>query len=124
MVSGDRQKRLADNVARVAAEILHTELKQPLPGVLTVTGATIARDLSRARVFYTTLGSVAERAQTAQRLKQVASFVQREVGRRLHLRVTPRLRFEFDPSVERGAEVLRLLAELERQDGDHARDSE
>jgi ribosome-binding factor A len=124
MVSDSRLKRLEDNVARLAAEILHTELKQPLPGVVTITGARMAKDLSRARIWYTALGSDAERAALARRLRNVSSFVQREVARRMHLRVTPALTFEFDRSAEQGAEVLRLLAELKNKDGDKARDSE
>ena len=124
MVSDNRRKRLEDNVARLAAEILHTELKQPLPGMVTVTGARLAKDLSRARIWYTAMGGADERAVVAQRLQRVSSFVQREVARRLHLRVTPALSFEFDRSAEQGAEVLRLLAELETEDGNEERDSE
>jgi ribosome-binding factor A len=95
-----------------------------LPGVVTITGAKMAKDLSRARIWYTALGSAAERAAVARRLRNVSSFVQREVARRLHLRVTPAMTFEFDRSTEQGSEVLRLLAELKSEDGDEARDSE
>ena len=124
MVSDQRLKRLEDNVARLTAEILHTELKQPLPGVATVTGARMVRDLSRVTIWYTALGSEAERAAVARRLRNVSSFVQREVARRMHLRVTPALTFEFDRKTEQGSEVLRLLAELKTEDGDETRDSE
>ncbi len=121
MVSEDRQKRLADNVTRLTAEILLTELKQPLPGVVTITSTQLARDLSRARVFYTFLGTEAERREVARRLGRVRTFVKREVGNRLHLRVTPDLSFQYDESAQKGAEVLRLLSELkqnERHSGD------
>ena len=123
MVSEDRKKRLEDNVARITAEIIHTELKQPLPGIVTITGVALARDLSWARVRYTVLGDEAKRAIVARRLKQVASFVQREVGHRLHLRVTPQMRFEYDDVRQRGARVLDLLAEIEKEHGADSADS-
>jgi len=123
MAGEARLKRLADNVARLAAEIVHTELKEPLPGVVTITGATVAKDLQSAKVFYTVLGDADARSQAARRLKRVSSFVQREIGKRLHLRVTPVLTFVYDDSLERGSNVLRLLAELKRNDEDRNTDS-
>jgi ribosome-binding factor A len=112
MVSEGRQKRLADNVAKTAAQLILTELKDPLPGVVTVTAAEITRDLGRATVYYTVLGSDEDRRRAMRRLGQVRHFVQREVARRLHLRVTPDLRFRYDDRTRQGADVLRLLAEL------------
>ena len=113
----DRKKRLEDNVARITAEIVHTELKTPLPGLVTITGVELAKDISHARVRYTVLGDSADRSAVARRLKQVSSFVQREVADRLHLRVTPQMRFEYDRAGERGSRVLDLLADLEKEDG-------
>ena len=123
MVSEDRKKRLEDNVARNVAEIIHTELKQGLPGIITITGVELSRDLARAKVRYTLLGDEADRRTVARKLKQVSSFVQREVGRRLHMRVTPHLGFQFDDATQRGSRVLSLLAELEKNDRTDSVDS-
>jgi len=124
MVSEDRQKRLADNMTRLVAEIVLTELKQPLPGVVTIMSTQLARDLSRARVFYTFLGTDDERRVVARRLSQVRSFVRREVGDRMHLRVTPEISFQYDESAQKGAEVLRLLSELKQNERHTDRDTE
>jgi ribosome-binding factor A len=124
MVSEDRKKRLEDNVARLVAEIVHTELKQPLPGIITITGVELSKDLGRAKVRYTFLGEDEDRRTAARKLGQVSSFVQREVGRRLHMRTTPHLGFEHDDATGRGARVLSLLAELEKNDRTDSVDSE
>jgi len=123
VASEERQKRLADNVARLVAEILVTELKQPLPAVVTVTGAELTRDLQTARVYYTALGEPGQLSATADRLDRVSSFIQRELSRRLRLRVTPALRFVHDKNREQGDRVLKLLAELNRDDRDSGHDS-
>lgn len=116
MVSDGRRQRLESTLAREVAALLHTELKSPLPGLLTVTGVDLSRDASEATVRYTVLGSESDRSAVAGRLSQLASFVQREVSHRLKLRVTPRVRFAFDDRVSQGARVLELLSELERED--------
>lgn len=116
MASEERQKRLADNMARAVAELLQSELKEPLPAVVTVTGLVLTRDLSAARVYYTVLGEADAASATAKRLSRVASFVQREVGRRLQLRVTPALKFVYDEQAAEGDRVLRLLSELKHDE--------
>jgi ribosome-binding factor A len=123
MVSEDRKKRLEDNVVRCVAQIIHTELKQPLPGVITITGVELSKDLGRVKVRYTLLGDEADRRKVARKLKQVSSFVQREVGRRLRMRITPQLGFAYDDATQRGARVLSLLAELEKNDRTDSIDS-
>lgn len=117
MVSDARRKRLEDNVARVVAELLQSELKTPLPCIVTVSGVELTKDGGEARIRYTVLGSESDRPVVARRLSQVASFVQREVSHRLRLRVTPQVRFEFDDRAGRGARVLDLLSQLEKKDG-------
>jgi ribosome-binding factor A len=123
MVSDDRRKRLEDNVARVVAELLGSELKNPLPCIVTIQGVELTRDGGEARILYTLLGSESDRALVARRLRQVSSFVQREVSKRLRMRITPQVRFEFDDRAGKGARVLELLAELEKkEDGAGSKD--
>jgi ribosome-binding factor A len=116
MASEERQKRLADNVAHLVAEILNTELKEPLPAVTTITGAELSKDLANARVYYTVLGEAAAQSATARRLARVASFIQRELGKRLRLRVTPAVRFVYDEQAKEGDRVLKLLSDLKRDE--------
>lgn len=117
MVSDGRRQRLESSVAREVAAILQTELKMPLPGLVTVTGVEITRDAGEAKIRYTFMGTEAERSDVARRLTQLAPFVQREVSHRLKMRVTPKVRFEFDRQVQKGARVLELLSELEKEHG-------
>lgn len=123
MVSDGRRQRLESSVAREVAAILQTELKTPLPALVTISGVELSRDAGEAKIRYTVMGTDDERSAVARRLTQLASFIQREVSHRLKLRVTPQVRFEFDDRVGKGARVLELLAELEREDeadsGDH-----
>ena len=117
MVSDNRRRRMEASFLREVAEILQAELKMPLPGLVTISGVELSRDASEARVRYTVLGPEGDRAKVAHRLRQLAPFIQREVSRRLRLRVTPQVRFEFDDRVGKGAKVLELLADLDKEHG-------
>ena len=57
------------------------------------------------------LGGEEERRVAARGLANVAGFLRGELGRRLHLRSAPQLRFEFDDSMERGQRIETLLRE-------------
>ena len=53
----------------------------------------------------------------AEGLTSAAGFLRRRLAKELSLRRTPELRFRHDPSLERGAQMLDLLRELENPNG-------
>ncbi len=94
---------------------LALELKDPGAGFITITGAEITSDLSLARIYYSVLGSQAERATTAEALERAKSHFRREIGRLENLRKVPQIMFVYDPSVERADRVTRLLNALQHE---------
>src|SRR5216110_982183 len=96
----ERMRRVNESVRQVLAEAL-PELKDPRIGLITVTGVDTAADLRRATVYISVLGSGR---------KQRAS--------KLRLKRTPQLTFEYDPTVERGVRMTRLIDELAPDDDD------
>jgi ribosome-binding factor A len=92
------------------------ELKDPRIGFVTVTGVSTSPDLREARVFVSILGSEDEREQTLQGLAAAHGVLQSRIGRELKLKRTPRLAFEYDPTVERGVRMSRLIDELAPDD--------
>jgi ribosome-binding factor A len=94
------------------SELLAREVKDPGVGFLTITHVTVTADLQHARVYYTTLGSAAERKNTERALVRVGPFLRSQLARRLRLRRVPELQFFFDQSVEKQDRVERLLQEI------------
>jgi len=109
MAGSQRLRRVADQIQRELSALLHTELKDPRVGMITLTDVEVSPDLAHAKVFFTTLGDAEALARTEAGLKRAAGFLRSELGRRLKLRVTPEVRFVHDPSVERGARLSRLI---------------
>ena len=88
------------------------ELKDSRVGFVTITGVETSPDLQQARVFVSVLGAHRKRAKTLEGLEAAHGFLQAKVGNQLRLKRTPRLLFEYDPTVERGVRMTRLIDEV------------
>jgi ribosome-binding factor A len=107
----ERMRRVNESVRQVLAESL-PELKDPRIGLVTVTGVDTAPDLRHAVVFVSVLGSEKKRRATMRGLEAAHGVLQSRIARQLRLKRTPQLTFQYDPSVERGVRMSRLIDEL------------
>jgi ribosome-binding factor A len=108
-------RRVNESVRQVLSESVG-RLKDPRIGFVTVTGVETSPDLRHARVFVSVLGSERKRSQTIDGLQAAHSVLQAQVARELRLKRTPQLSFEYDPSVERGVRMTKLIDELAPDD--------
>ena len=111
----ERMRRVNESVRHVLSEAVG-ELKDPRIGFVTVTGVETAADLRHARVFVSVLGSQRERDRTLAGLAAAHGVLQARIARELRMKRTPQLAFEYDPSVERGVRMSRLIDELAPDD--------
>jgi len=96
-------------------EVLSEEigaLKDPRIGFVTVTGVEASPDLRHAVVYVSVLGDERRRDATLAGLQSSHGVLQGRVNRELHLKRTPQLRFEYDPTIERGVRLSQLIDEL------------
>jgi ribosome-binding factor A len=110
-----RMRRVNEAIRHVLSEQVG-RLKDPRIGFVTVTGVETSPDLHHARVFVSVLGNERKREQTLSRLEAAHSVLQAAVARELRLKRTPQLTFEYDPSVERGVRMTKLIDELAPDD--------
>jgi len=107
----DRMRRVNEAIRQVLADGV-AGLKDSRIGFVTVTGVETSPDLSQARVFVSVLGSERRRDQTLAGLHAAHGYLQAQLNRELHLKRTPRLVFEYDPTVERGVRMTKLIDEV------------
>ena len=118
MTAHDRPARVAHELQRALSGLIARGLKDPrVTGLVTVTGARVSPDLREAVAFVSIHGEEKVRQQTLTGLGAAAGWLQREASRSLGLRFTPHLRFEYDPSVEQGDKIERLLREVKEKEG-------
>src|SRR4029077_16097677 len=107
----DRMRRVNESVRQVLSEAVG-QLKDPRIGFVTVTGVQTSSDLRHARVFVSVLGTERKRERSLEGLNAAHSVLQARIAHELRLKRTPQLSFEYDPSVERGVRMTKLIDEL------------
>lgn len=110
-----RRNRINDAVKEEMAQILR-DVKDPrIAGALvSITGANVSGDLKFAKIYYSVLGG--DKAELAKALKSASGFFRSELARRINLRITPELSFEYDSSAEYGANISSILKTLDIKD--------
>lgn len=106
-----RMRRVNEALREVLSESIGT-LKDPRIGFVTVTGVDTSRDLRRATVHVSVLGSERKREATIAALQSSHGVLQSRINSELHLKRTPQLTFQYDPTIERGVRLSRLIDEL------------
>jgi ribosome-binding factor A len=111
-----RTDRIGAELQRALAELIREELKDPAMGMVTIQEARVVRDLSQAKIFFTTLSSSLSHKECVEQLNQVAGHLRWLLGQRMKLRAIPKLNFVYDTSVEQGEHLSSLIEQAVRED--------
>ena len=74
----------------------------------------LSSDLRYSRIFISLLNSK-NKKETLATLKKSSGFIRSELARRINLRTTPELVFEFDESIEYGAKIDQILKDINKK---------
>jgi ribosome-binding factor A len=108
-MAGYKTDRVSEDIRREIAAMIR-ELKDPrIQGMLTVVNVDVSSDASYAKVYVSAMEGI-ETAKTAVKgLTSATGYIRREIGKRLHLRKTPELKFIADDSIEKGMKITGML---------------
>jgi len=109
-----RANRVAEQMKKELGEILTTKMKDPRIGFITVTDVEVTGDLQQATVFISVLGNEKEKQDTLLGLTKAKGFIRSEIGKRIRLRKTPEITFEFDEAYEYGNRIESILRDLNK----------
>ena len=104
-----RSERIASQIQRELALLVRNELKDPRlmsPSILEV---QVSKDLSHAKVFFSVLDPE-HAGDSLKALISASGFLQREIGKTLKARITPKLSFVYDDTDIRGRQMSDLIA--------------
>ncbi len=118
-MTSHRANRVAEEIKREITQMLRTEIKDPRIGFVTITGVKVTPDIRYAKVFVSVYGNDESKSQSLEALEKAKGFVRSELGKRMRLRYTPEISFKFDPSIEHGAKIMKLLAEVKETENNH-----
>ena len=78
--------------------------------MISLTDVEVTADYAHAKVFFSTLAGSEGLSEVLVGLQKASGFLRRELGKRISIHMTPQLHFVFDQSLERGAELGKLIA--------------
>lgn len=109
-MAGYRIDRVSEDIKRELAAIIR-ELKDPrVQGkMLTVVNVDVSSDASFAKVYVSAMEGLDTAKVAVKGLVSATGYIRREVGKRLHLRKTPELKFVADNSIEIGMGITGML---------------
>ena len=108
----ERVRRVNELMRQILGEALG-EMTDPGLGFVTITSVDCSRDFEHAIVYVSVLGNDVKRKRSMQALERATGHLQARVGREVTLRRTPRLRFAYDETFDKGRRIEQLLAEHE-----------
>jgi ribosome-binding factor A len=113
-MSNVRASRVGEQMKKELGDIIGRKIKDPRVGFVTVTAVDVTGDLQQATVYISVLGSEEEKEKTLAGLAKASGFIRSEIGKRIRLRKTPEILFQFDTSIEYGNKIETLISELNR----------
>ncbi len=111
-----RLGRVNEEIRKALSQIIDYEVKNPnVTGMISVTKVKVTPDLKYAKVYVSILNAK-DNKQTLEGLKESSGFMRSSLAKKVNLRITPELVFEYDDSIEHGERIDSLLREIKKQD--------
>jgi ribosome-binding factor A len=111
-----RLARLNEQLKRELSGLIRTQVRDPRVGLVTITGVEVAADLGSAKVYVREVGGSEQLATTLEGLEAAAPFLRTSLGRVLHVRRIPELRFREDRSYESAMRIEEMLLDVLPED--------
>ena len=113
-MASHRLLRVRELLKREIGEAIRREIPVQQAGLVSVTDVDVGGDLKNAKVYLSLLGTAEQKKTAFKLLNENRPRIKSLVAKTVVLKYTPKLKFVFDDSVERGNRVVRIIEELEK----------
>jgi len=111
----NRADRIRAQMLRDVRSLLDQECANELGVMVTFTDVEVSKDLKYATIFYSVLGNDEKKKQVSKYLGGIKGRTRGQLGKIMRIKYFPEIKFEFDPSIERGARIEELLQEISKK---------
>ena len=111
-MEGKRSEKVADLIQKEISQMLVKSIKDPRIGFVTITRVNVSEDCRFAKIYFSVAGNLEEKERSIKGLESAKGYVRRELGRRIRLRYTPDIVFQFDPSIEYAIHMEELIQSI------------
>ena len=110
--NSNRMDKINEELKKEISHIIAFDIKDPhLTGLISITKVKTTPDLKYARVYISIINEK-NKKESLRILKKSSGYIRSEVARKLNMRYTPELVFEFDDSMEYGARIDELIKKV------------
>lgn len=113
-MSATRMGRINEEIQRTLSELIRTVKDPRVHGLISITAVDTTADLKYAKVYVSSLDQ-SDMKEVLKGLKSASGYLRRELGHTLSLRATPELTFLQDDSMVKGAHILQVMEDLDRE---------
>ena len=118
MADDRRLLRLQQLIHETVAQTVQRDLDDPRIGMVTITRVKLAKDLTQATVYWSTLAEDGPRRTTERGLTDALPVIQRAVADAMGTRQTPHLFLRFDAGLEASARIDDIFHKLAQERGE------
>lgn len=108
----NRLDRINEELKKEISHIITFDIKDPnLTGLISITKVKTTPDLKYARVYISIINEK-NKKESLRILKKSSGYIRTEVAKKLNMRYTPELVFEFDDAIEYGSKIDELIKKV------------
>ena len=113
LMSINRMQKINEELKKEISTIISLKIQNPSlkKGLVSVTSVNTTPDFKYARV-YVSMINVGNKKEALKTLKKASGFVRSEVAKKVNLKYTPEIIFEFDESIEYGDRIDNILKNI------------
>lgn len=108
-----KQGRMSDRIHQILSALLLREVSDPRLRQVSVTEVKLDPELMHATVYVIALGDTTREAEVMAAFRRANGFLRREVGKRVRLRHTPELHFQWDHTLEQADRINKIISTLD-----------
>lgn len=109
MIRYKRAERVAGVLQKELSELLLRKIRDPRLSLVTITHVSITDDLRSARIYFAVAGSQERILKARAGFRSATGYLRQNLSRRLALKCMPTLKFVYDESFDRAANIDKLL---------------
>lgn len=108
-----KQQRMNDRIQQILSQLLQREIADPRLRDVTITEVQLDPELVVAKVYVSAMGDESREVEVMKGFRRARGFLRRELGKRIRLRHTPELHFDWDHTLAQADRINQLIAGLD-----------
>ncbi len=113
-----KNRRLSEDIRREISALIMTEIKDPRVknGVISIVRTELSGDNSHCKVYVSSIDGIDAAKNAVKGLESAGWMIRKAIADKLRMKKCPELKFIADDSIERSAEIDRMIEDVVRRD--------